>query len=324
MFERYTEQARRVIFFSRYEASTFGSAYIETEHILLGLLREDQFLRNQLQNQGREQIRKSVEEHTPAREKISTSVDLPISDEVKRALAYANQESLGFNHKVIDSGHLILGLLRLENCYAAVLLREHGIDYKGYREVVGAMPLSPVPEAEKLRPGMIRAIDRASEWEQPEAKKPDAPSLHGAIATLSELVNATVEHIYAYSEDYGQQRLKRKPWSRKEAFGHLIDWANAHQQWFARALTEPKVVAPGYPQDEWAPAQQYGTFPWEDLVDLWLCANRLLVHVLGLIPEEKLDTPCQIGIAEPIPLAELAARYVKHCQDVVGQILARL
>src|SRR5947207_10768613 len=38
MFERYTEKARRVIFFSRYEASQFGSPYIETEHLLLGLL----------------------------------------------------------------------------------------------------------------------------------------------------------------------------------------------------------------------------------------------------------------------------------------------
>ena len=41
MFERYTEKCRRVIFFARYEASQFGSPYIETEHILLGLLRED-------------------------------------------------------------------------------------------------------------------------------------------------------------------------------------------------------------------------------------------------------------------------------------------
>jgi ATP-dependent Clp protease ATP-binding subunit ClpC len=37
MFERYTEKARRVIFYARYEASQFGSPYIETEHLLLGL-----------------------------------------------------------------------------------------------------------------------------------------------------------------------------------------------------------------------------------------------------------------------------------------------
>jgi ATP-dependent Clp protease ATP-binding subunit ClpC len=44
MFERYTEKARRVIFFARYEASQDGSPYIETEHLLLGLLREDHML----------------------------------------------------------------------------------------------------------------------------------------------------------------------------------------------------------------------------------------------------------------------------------------
>lgn len=40
-FGRYTEKARKVIFYARYEASEFGSAYIESEHLLLGLLRED-------------------------------------------------------------------------------------------------------------------------------------------------------------------------------------------------------------------------------------------------------------------------------------------
>jgi ATP-dependent Clp protease ATP-binding subunit ClpC len=42
MFERYTEQARRVIFFARFEASQFGSSTIESEHFLLGLIHEDQ------------------------------------------------------------------------------------------------------------------------------------------------------------------------------------------------------------------------------------------------------------------------------------------
>ncbi len=41
MFERYNEKARRTIFFARYEASVSGSPYMETEHLLLGLLRED-------------------------------------------------------------------------------------------------------------------------------------------------------------------------------------------------------------------------------------------------------------------------------------------
>ena len=66
MFERYTEKARRVIFFARYEASQFGSPYIETEHLLLGLLREDKALANRFlrSHAAVESIRKQIEGHT--------------------------------------------------------------------------------------------------------------------------------------------------------------------------------------------------------------------------------------------------------------------
>ena len=74
MFERYTEKARRVIFFARYEASQFGSPYIETEHLLLGLLREDKALTNRFlrSHASVESIRKQIEAHTTIREKVST------------------------------------------------------------------------------------------------------------------------------------------------------------------------------------------------------------------------------------------------------------
>ena len=83
MFERYTEKARRVIFFARYEASQFGSPYIETEHLLLGLLREDKALTNRFlrSHASVESIRKQIEGHTTIREKVSTSVDLPLSND---------------------------------------------------------------------------------------------------------------------------------------------------------------------------------------------------------------------------------------------------
>ena len=95
MFERYTEKARRVIFFARYEASQFGSPYIETEHLLLGLLREDKALANRFlrSHAAVESIRKQIEGHTTIREKVSTSVDLPLSHECKRVLAYAAEEA---------------------------------------------------------------------------------------------------------------------------------------------------------------------------------------------------------------------------------------
>src|SRR5439155_1626867 len=88
MFERYTEKARRVIFFARYEASQFGSSYIETEHILMGLLREDKALANRFlrSHTAFESIGKQIEAHTTIRDKVSTSVELPLSHECKRVV----------------------------------------------------------------------------------------------------------------------------------------------------------------------------------------------------------------------------------------------
>ena len=136
MFERYTEKARRVIFFARYEASQFGSPYIETEHLLLGLLREDKALTNRFlrSHASVESIRKQIEGHTTIREKVSTSVDLPLSNECKRVLAYAAEEAERLSHKHIGTEHLLLGLLREEKCFAAEILHERGLRLATIRE----------------------------------------------------------------------------------------------------------------------------------------------------------------------------------------------
>ena len=129
MFERYPEKARRVIFFARYEASQFGSPCIETEHLLLGLLREDKALTNRFLRSSAsvESIRKQIEAHTTQREKVSTSVDLPLSHECKRVLAYGAEEAERLNHKHIGTEHLLLGLLREEKSLAADILNERGL-----------------------------------------------------------------------------------------------------------------------------------------------------------------------------------------------------
>ena len=95
MFERYTEKARRAIFFARFEASQFGSPYIESEHLLLGLLRENAatLSRHAGQNIQLERILLEVTLGLTSREKIATSVDLPLTDECKRILAHAAEEA---------------------------------------------------------------------------------------------------------------------------------------------------------------------------------------------------------------------------------------
>jgi hypothetical protein len=86
MFERYTQKARRVMFFARYEASQYGSPYIESEYLLLGVLREDLALVTRFlgPNSVAADIRAEVARWIPARERISTSVEVPLTDECKK------------------------------------------------------------------------------------------------------------------------------------------------------------------------------------------------------------------------------------------------
>lgn len=141
MFERYTEKARRVIFFARYEAAQFGSPLIETEHLLLGLLHEDKDFASRFLRfpQAIEDIRKEIERNSKGREKTATSVELPLSNDSKRVLAYAAEEAERWNDKHIGTEHLWLGLLREEKCFAARLLNERNVRLPQVREQIHIM-----------------------------------------------------------------------------------------------------------------------------------------------------------------------------------------
>src|SRR6266516_4541276 len=139
MFERYTEKARRVIFFARYEASQFGAPAIEPEHLLLGLMREDKTLTGRFFPRAQvsiESIRKEIEGRTLLRDKISTSVELPLAPETKRVLAYAHEESDRLQHRHIGTEHLLLGLLREERSMAAEILYERGLRLNAVRDEI--------------------------------------------------------------------------------------------------------------------------------------------------------------------------------------------
>jgi ATP-dependent Clp protease ATP-binding subunit ClpC len=153
MFERYTEKARRVIFFARYEASQYGSPYIETEHMLIGILREDKalvrrFLRSP---DSGEMIRRQIDAHTTIREKVSTFVDLPVSNECKRVMAYAAEEAERLSHKHIGTEHLFLGLLREEKCFAAEILHEQGLRPSSVREELARSDDAPITQSPSTR-----------------------------------------------------------------------------------------------------------------------------------------------------------------------------
>ena len=148
MFERYTETARRVIFFARYEVSQSGGMAIESEHMLLGLLREGGAVINRFVRDATiPELRDEITGHMTAKDKVDTSVDLPLSNECRRILAYASEEAERLNSGHVGPEHLFLGMLREEKSMAAQVLYGHGLKLAVIREELARDPI----QKERLR-----------------------------------------------------------------------------------------------------------------------------------------------------------------------------
>jgi len=137
MFERYTEAARRVMFIARGHAVLSGSPFIETEHLLLGLLDADPLLESIM---GSEAVAAMRVQLGTAKSMIGSGPgDLPLSHECKRVLAYAAEEAERLTQRYITTAHLLLGFLREDRCRAAGILRENGVDLLRAREQIASI-----------------------------------------------------------------------------------------------------------------------------------------------------------------------------------------
>jgi len=145
MFERFNEKARRVVFFARYEASQYGSSYIDTEHLLLGLWREDLAVRavlrdTEMDSEVRNEVERSIERGKP----LPTSVEIPLSADGKKALLFAAEEADRLGHQHVGTEHLLLGLLRVKDSVGARIVRARGVLIDEFRERLaeGPQPVS--------------------------------------------------------------------------------------------------------------------------------------------------------------------------------------
>ncbi len=139
MFERFNEHVRRSLFFARYEASRSSSRSIGTQHVLLGMLREaDPEFGELLADKGvvARELRDELLGDRVSLERVSTSPDLPLAEETKKALAFAVHEAESMGHANVGSEHLVLGLLRVEGSTAAQYLNARGLDLFQLREDV--------------------------------------------------------------------------------------------------------------------------------------------------------------------------------------------
>ena len=157
MFERFTEGARRAIFFARYEASNYGSPFIETEHLLLGVFREDRTPGKFYPPGGNvePELRAEIEKASPPRERISTSVEVPLSPDCKKALILAAEASERRGHRVIEPRHLLVGILSVEKSLAARILSERGFKPEALLEQI-EVPPNPKRQNEKESNALLR------------------------------------------------------------------------------------------------------------------------------------------------------------------------
>jgi hypothetical protein len=161
MFERYNEPARRALFFARREAGVLGSRAIETEHLLLGILKQrEPILVRLIGSAGlsANDVRRRIQEGTglPA-SRVPDSIEMPFSTDTKSVLKYTAEESERLLHRHIGTEHVLLGLLRLEQGLAWDILHEEGLVLDAVREalVIHVSTTSPPPPEIA---GMIAAL----------------------------------------------------------------------------------------------------------------------------------------------------------------------
>ena len=132
MFERFTESARRAIFFARHNAASYGSPMIETEHLLLGLLREhpgkNWFPSHSNVATVEPRIRAEIERRITRGKAIATSVEIPLSAECKRILVLASDASDRLGHRAVEAEHILIAILQLPGCMAAQILKTYELE----------------------------------------------------------------------------------------------------------------------------------------------------------------------------------------------------
>jgi uncharacterized protein (TIGR03435 family) len=272
MFERFTERARRVLFFARYEASQFGSSSIDTEHLLLGLIREGKGLTPRLfadAGIALDDIREDVVRRLPARRPTSPSEEIPFSPAAMRVLQHTAEQADRLSHDYIGTEHLLLGLLRVEGSVAAEVLTSRGLAFDRARKQIAESrhdakqaehPGPPgVPANTFTWPSLRFVPSRAVHVLYSELKPPQQPVTNGSGPglqaygyTLTEaIVNAWHGNRWQIDiaeglddgtrYDFHIQLVQTEPW---ETFEQM--WRDAIEQQFHLSVTRETR-----PRDVW-------------------------------------------------------------------------
>lgn len=163
MWQRFTERARRVVFFAQEEAGRLGENYVSTEHLLLGLVRENDSVAAKILDQmgislGR--IRSEIERQvTHGDGRIGQ--DMQLTPRAKRVIDLGYDEARRLSNNFIGTEHLLLGLIREGEGLAGRLLSKLGADLESTRKVV--MIVQNKVAATKTRDATVDILDAIKE-----------------------------------------------------------------------------------------------------------------------------------------------------------------
>ncbi len=162
MWQRFTERARKVVFYAQEEAQKFGESYISTEHLLLGLVRErDCFGAQVLERMGvsLNKIRSEVEKQLPRREHKPTQ-EMTLTPRAKRVIDLAYDEARNLNNNYIGTEHLLLGLIREGDGLAGRVLAKLGVELeRARREVMALQDSEPMASSGGRRRSQTQTLD---------------------------------------------------------------------------------------------------------------------------------------------------------------------
>jgi hypothetical protein len=270
MFERYTEKARRAVFFARYEASQYGNPCIETEHLLLGLYREDCALRLVLDETGvrqhgerrlvtdseiRAAIEQAIGQQLGQRTPISTATEVPFSADSKKALLFASEEAERLGQRQVGTEHMLLGLLRVEGSLGAQIVRGRGLKTEELRERIAKSfrPVTRKPSLPILEDFLAGLKCRSADDLMPFfARKTQVVDVHGNLWNYEQIAKNFEMLFVPYAKKNASYTIEETLIASDNQLVALVLWKNALVASMERVWMHRMTVVLVPDSDDWA------------------------------------------------------------------------
>jgi ATP-dependent Clp protease ATP-binding subunit ClpC len=176
MFERFTERARQVVVLAQDEARALRHNYIGTEHLLLGLLREEEGLAARVLGSldvTLDEVRMQVVRVVGEGEEPFMSGQIPFTPRAKKVLELSLREAMALGHNYIGTEHILLGIVRENEGVAARILLDFDADAQTIRkQIIGMLGGSELERVIALKDRAIEAgeFERATQLRDRERK----------------------------------------------------------------------------------------------------------------------------------------------------------